>query len=89
MISIPDYGVTPFGISNAERIGAEIDIFNKIIREEAELKKANYVYITSISRAAKNDPSLVASDGLHPSGKMYGFWVDAIFPVAKNMLSNR
>jgi lysophospholipase L1-like esterase len=89
VISIPDYGVTPFGISNAERIGADIDIFNNINREETELKKANYVYITSISRAAKHDPSLIAKDGLHPSGKMYSFWVDAIFPVAKNMLNNR
>lgn len=89
VISIPDYGVTPFGISNAQRIGADIDIFNNINREETELKKANYVYITSISRAAKNDPSLIANDGLHPSGKMYSFWVDAIFPVAKNMLNNR
>lgn len=88
VISIPDYGVTPFGISNAERIGADIDIFNTINREETELKKANYVYITSISRAAKDDPSLIAKDGLHPSGKMYSFWVDAISPVAKNMLNN-
>jgi lysophospholipase L1-like esterase len=83
VVSIPDYGVTPFGISNAERIGADIDIFNNINREETELKKANYVYITSISRAAKDDPSLIAKDGLHPSGKMYSFWVDAIFPWLK------
>ena len=89
VISIPDYGVTPFGISNAERIGADIDIFNNINREETERLKANYVYITSISRAAKDDPSLIANDGSHPSGKMYSFWVDAIFPVAKNMFTNR
>jgi len=89
VISIPDYGSTPFGINNAQRIGADIDIFNKINREETELKKANYVYITSISRAAKNDPSLTATDGLHPSGKMYSFWVEAIFSVANNMLNNR
>jgi len=89
VISIPDYGVTPFGISNAQRIEAEIDIFNKINREETELKKAHYVYITSISRAAKNDPSLIAGDGLHPSGKMYGIWVQALFSVANNILNYR
>jgi len=87
VISIPDYGVTPFGISNAQRIEAEIDIFNKINREETELTKVHYVYITSISRAAKNDPSLIAGDGLHPSGKMYGNWVQAISPVANNVLN--
>jgi lysophospholipase L1-like esterase len=89
VISIPDYGVTPFGASNAGNIAAEIDIFNKINREETELKKASYVYITSISRAAKDDPSLIATDGLHPSGKMYSLWVQAIFPVAKNILIYR
>ena len=89
VISIPDYGVTPFGISNAQRIGEEIDIFNKINREETELKKVQYVYITSISRAAKDDPSLIATDGLHPSGKMCSLWVQTIFPVAKNLLIYR
>lgn len=89
VISIPDYGATPYGINNAQQIGADIDIFNKINREETERLKANYVYITSISRAAKDDPSLTATDGLHPSGKMYGFWVEAIYPVAKNILSGR
>lgn len=89
VISIPDYGATPFGINNAQKIGADIDIFNKINREETELKKSNYVYITSISRAAKEDPSLIATDGLHPSGKMYSFWVEAIFPLANNILNNR
>ena len=89
VISIPDYGATPFGINNAQKIGADIDIFNKINREETVLKKANYVYITSISRAAKDDASLIATDGLHPSGKMYSFWVEAIFPLANNILNNR
>lgn len=89
VISIPDYGVTPFGASNAGNIAAEIDIFNKINREETELKKASYVYITSISRVAKDDPALIAGDGLHPSGKMYSLWVQAILPVAKNILIYR
>jgi lysophospholipase L1-like esterase len=87
VISIPDYGVTPFGSSNAGKIAEEIDVFNKINREETELRKVQYVYITSISRAAKEDSSLIAGDGLHPSGKMYGIWVQAIFPVANNILN--
>jgi len=89
VISIPDYGVTPFGSGNAGKIAEEIDAFNKINREETELKKVQYVYITSISRVAKDDPSLIAGDGLHPSGKMYGLWVQAILPVAKNILNYR
>lgn len=89
VVSIPDYGVTPFGKSNEEKIAAEIDIFNKINKEETENVKANYVYITSISRVAKVETSLIAPDGLHPSGEMYRLWVENIFPVAKLILNNR
>jgi lysophospholipase L1-like esterase len=31
---------------------------------------------------------LNASDGLHPSGKMYTLWVDIIYPGVKVMLEN-
>ena len=88
VVSIPDYGVTPFGKPNEKKIGMEIDIFNQINREETESRKAAYVNITSISRLAKEDSSLIATDGLHPSGKMYSLWVDSILPVAKTILSN-
>ncbi len=88
VISIPDYGVTPFGKTNEEKIAKEIDIFNRINREETEIRKANYVNITGISRTAKFESSLIASDGLHPSGAMYTLWVESIFPVVKIILNN-
>ena len=37
-----------------------------------------YFDITPISRKGLDDPSLVADDGLHPSGKMYAQWVNLI-----------
>ena len=88
VVSIPDYGVTPFGKSNEEKIAKEIDIFNRINFEETQARKANYVNITGISRTAKYEPSLIANDGLHPSGAMYSLWVESIFPVAKIILNN-
>ena len=89
VISIPDYGVTPFGQDrNPEKIAEEINIFNQINFEEALKTDAHYVDITGISRKAKNDDSLVASDGLHPSGEMYRLWVEDIFPVTKQILEN-
>ncbi|MGM0620336.1 MAG: SGNH/GDSL hydrolase family protein [Bacteroidota bacterium] len=90
VISIPDYGVTPFGQErNPEKIAEEIDLFNRINMEETQKTDAHYVDITGISRKAKDDASLVASDGLHPSGKMYRLWVEEIFPVAKQILENK
>ena len=90
VISIPDYGVTPFAkYGDTEKIASEIDIFNNINREETGLTKAFYVNITSISRLAKVEASLIAPDGLHPSGAMYKLWVESIFPVAKLILNNQ
>lgn len=74
-VSIPDYGVTPFGASNAEEIGREIDEFNNVFRRVAEEYEVDFYNITPISKRAENEPELIAEDGLHPSGRMYGLWV--------------
>jgi lysophospholipase L1-like esterase len=77
VVSIPDWGVTPFAADrDRAKIAREIDRFNAINREEAMRAGARYVDITPISR--RNDPSLVATDGLHPSGKQYAEWAKAI-----------
>lgn len=36
-LSIPDYGVTPFGERNADTIAVQIDRYNEIVRRVAEL----------------------------------------------------
>jgi lysophospholipase L1-like esterase len=78
VVSIPDYGYTPFGKPKQEKITNELDQYNDISREITEKYKVKYIYITDISRKGFDDPALVASDGLHPSGKQYGLWVDRI-----------
>jgi lysophospholipase L1-like esterase len=89
VVSIPDYGVTPFGQSNNPgKIAEEIDLFNRINFEETKRTGAHYVDITGISRQAKNNAELVAPDGLHPSGEMYRLWVEEIYPVARKILEN-
>ncbi len=77
VVSIPDWGVTPFGKNsgrNVQTIAAEIDEFNAINKEETLSQGISYTNITPASRNAATDGSLVAEDGLHPSGKMYGDW---------------
>lgn len=78
VVSIPDYGYTPFGKPKQEKISKELDQYNKISREIVEKYNIRYFYITDISRKGFEDPELVASDGLHPSGKQYGLWVELI-----------
>lgn len=78
VLSIPDYGVTPFGASNANKIFDEINMYNDFIRKVCETNKIKYYDITDISRKAKGDLSYLAGDQLHPSRKMYLEWVDLI-----------
>lgn len=78
VVSIPDYGFTPFGKPNQEAITKAIDLFNEINARITYKYKVQYFNITEISRDGLTDPSLVAGDGLHPSGKMYAQWVELI-----------
>jgi lysophospholipase L1-like esterase len=76
VVSIPDWGVTPFAAGrDRAAIAREIDSFNAVNRAEAWRAGARYADITPISR---QKPELVASDGLHPSGAMYAEWARAI-----------
>lgn len=82
VFSIPDWGVTPFaGSRDKAKIASEIDAFNaEIIRLTEELN-LRYIDVTEMSRKAAQDSTLLASDGLHPSGLMYSQWVDKMAPI--------
>jgi lysophospholipase L1-like esterase len=81
VVSIPDWGITPFGRNSPKKsISEQIDLFNAVKKEETEKRGILFLDITPISRQAINDPSLIAEDGLHPSGKMYQLWTEKITP---------
>ena len=85
VVSIPDWGVTPFGLGrDRARIAAEIDAFNGVNREVTRLAGARYADITRMSREGA---AMVVGDGLHPSGTMYARWTAAILPEAIAALS--
>lgn len=85
VVSIPDWGVTPFAKSrDQQKIASEIDAYNAVCEEEAEKLGIQHFDITPISREAVKDADLVASDGLHPSGKMYRRWVEEV--IASGLL---
>ena len=85
VLSIPDYSVTPFASgSDRARIAAEIDQFNAANKTTSIQLGVNYLDITPISR--EPDPSLIAGDGLHPSGKQYKRWAELLAPMMKQVL---
>ena len=87
VLSIPDWGVTPFAVGRDQlQIAKEIDSFNHVNQEEAQAADVHYIDITPVSRKAVNDRTLLASDGLHPSGKMYTIWARQALPIVKEIL---
>jgi lysophospholipase L1-like esterase len=87
VLSIPDWGVTPFAADrDTEPISQQIDEFNTVNLAETEAMGAHYVDVTIISRMVINDFELIAADRLHPSGKMYAMWAEKTLPVALEIL---
>jgi len=82
IISIPDWGSSPYG-ENMDRnqISTEINTFNNSLKSFANINSLKYVDVTEISRRAINEPNLITSDNLHPSGLMYLEWAKKIFNV--------
>ena len=90
-IATPDYTVTPSGEAFGDPIQQSDAILraNAIMREACESREIRFVpEIFELSQAARDDRSLVADDGLHPSGAQYRHWVDVIAPVVEELIRN-
>lgn len=88
VVSIPDWGGTPFAARegrDADAVAREIDAFNAAACLLAATAGAHWVDVTGISRSLAARDELVA-DGLHPSAAQYARWVAAILPAAREAL---
>lgn len=84
VISIPDYGTTPFGQKmDVHKIAREIDGYNSLNKALSIQYKVQYVDVTPVSRDTKAGASAIAADGLHPSEEQYARWAKEVFAVAK------
>ena len=82
IISIPDWGYTPFGeSSDMSDISEQINLFNSSLRKFASTNDLKYVDVTEISRRGINEPDLITNDNLHPSGTMYLEWAKKIYNI--------
>jgi lysophospholipase L1-like esterase len=87
VLSIPDWGVTPFARDrDTKQIAIEIDNFNAANKAIAERYRVGYIDITPASRVVASDPSLIASDGLHPSPKEYTKWSESLSLLIKSIM---
>lgn len=82
VLSIPDWGVTPFAEGrDRKQIAKEIDLYNSINERISKQYKVHYINITPFTREAATDKTLVAEDGLHPSAKDYARWAEKVKEV--------
>lgn len=87
VVSIPDYAYTPFSTLYDEagrtEISDEINKYNKFAEDYCVANGIVFVSITDITRKGLENPSLVASDGLHPSKSAYALFVERMLPAIK------
>ena len=87
VLSIPDWGVTPFATGrDRDQIAREIDEYNAANKLISGMYKVHYIDITPWTREAANDLLLIAADGLHPSAKEYKRWSEKLAEKIKSLL---
>ena len=86
IVSIPDYGVTPFGSSNSENIANDIDMYNGYISERCAEEGFPFINVTDISRQLGDSDGALAADNLHPSGYQYSLWVNEMLPSVLDLI---
>ena len=87
-VAVPDYTITPAGADYGDprRRHDGIAAVNEAMAREAKDRDIAFVDIFDLSLRVKDDPTLVANDGLHPSGRQYGLWVERIAPVVARLI---
>jgi acyl-CoA thioesterase I len=88
VVTTPDYTVTPAGgdYGDPAAQAAGIRAANAVLTSQAEARDIAVVDISDLSLLAGTDRSLVARDGLHPSGAQYALWVERLAPVVRALL---
>ncbi len=90
VLSIPDWGVTPFAVQSGrdrDLVAAELDAYNAAARDACAARGIAFVDITPASRALGGAQAMLADDGLHPSAAMYAEWTRLALPAVRRLLS--
>jgi acyl-CoA thioesterase-1 len=77
VVSIPNYGYTPFGVDKKEETTKDLALFNSRSKTICEEYGIDFYNITEISLEAETNAAFRAKDDLHPSGIQYAAWVSS------------
>jgi lysophospholipase L1-like esterase len=79
VLSIPDWGVTPFAEGkDRSKIAEEIEEYNKAAREITVARRSHFIDITDSTRANSGKEEYLVADQLHPSALEYTIWADRL-----------
>lgn len=79
LISIPDWGCSPFGqTKNPRLVRRQINAYCKMMAIESRHSVGAWIDVTKVSRLAAKVPEFNAADQLHPSGAMHHLWMERI-----------
>jgi lysophospholipase L1-like esterase len=90
VLSIPDWGVTPFAHASGRDLMAianDLDAYNAAAQALCEAHGVAFVDISAASRDGGGTAEMLAADGLHPSAGMYARWTREAMPVATALLA--
>ena len=89
VLSIPDWGVTPFAHDHgrdAATVAREIDDFNAAAQACCGDYGVAFIDITPVSRERGAEAAMLVDDGLHPSAAMYRLWMQQALPAAAELV---
>lgn len=79
VLSIPDWGVTPFAEGrDRKQVADQIDAFNYVCEKSSKQFHVNFIDITAAQREDGHKAEYLVADGLHPSGREYAKWADRL-----------
>ncbi|MDX5479504.1 MAG: SGNH/GDSL hydrolase family protein, partial [Cyclobacteriaceae bacterium] len=90
VISIPDWGVTPFATernTDQEKVAREINIYNQAKKEIAQEMGTHYIDITDRYREIGALPQMVVGDKLHPSALVYQEWASLLANIIEEKMA--
>ncbi|MEX0332353.1 MAG: SGNH/GDSL hydrolase family protein [Puniceicoccaceae bacterium] len=79
MLSIPDWGISPFAIDrDADAIATAIDTYNNDFERAASSENIPFVNWTNLTRKFAGKEEAFAEDGLHPATTQYSAWASLL-----------
>ena len=88
VLSIPDWGVTPFAEGrDRAAIARALDDYNRAAEDICNAHGVVFVDITDLSRQHGAEPAMLVDDGLHPSAALYALWAQRALPLAERLLA--